>query len=409
MAGAVTELPLWKRTLIPVLRAADAVLSIVFVPIAFGLAAIARFVPKRIDVGLGPEPLINNVFHKRALERYGYTVETFVDQVYFITAEFDYRADRVVPKPFYFLRGHWLFVRAVFRYRCLYIYFNGGPLMNKMLLWRLEPMLYRVAGVATVVMPYGADVQDMTRSPNLRFKHAMSMDYRDLMMRRREIAAQVEVWTRGATHIISGCEWVDYMYHWDTLMLAHFSFDVDACEMVAARVDPSSPLRVLHAPNHRNVKGTDTFIKAIEELKLEGVEIDLQLLQGVPNSEVREAIARADVVADQLVVGWYAMFAIEAMATGKAVLCYLRDDLTELYESVGLIAPGDNPVVNCSPRTVKRAIRDLAQNRQQLLELGRRGRAFVSKYHSLESVGRVFDGINRSMGMSPKQPVVGEA
>lgn len=408
MSRAVSQLPFWKRTLVPLLRAADVIVSIAFIPFAFVLAAIARFVPRSIDVGLGPEPLINNVYHKRALARRGYTVETFVDQVYFITSDFDYRADRVIPKPLYFLRGHWLFVRAIFRYRALYIYFNGGPLMYRPVIWMLEPALYRIARVAVVVMPYGGDVQDLSQTDNLRFKHAMSMDYPDHRFRRRRIAALVDLWTRCSDHVVGGCDWVDYMFHWDTLMIAHFSFDVDACSRVETHTDPNQPLRILHAPNHRAVKGTGAFIAAIEELKTEGVPLELELLEGVPNSEVRKAIERADVIADQLVVGWYAMFAIEAMATGKAVLCYLRDDLTELYESAGLLSADEIPIVNCSPRTVKERIRILAENRQQLISLGERGRDYVRAHHSLDTVGRVFDGINRGIGVKPSSLAVQE-
>ena len=33
--------------------------------------------------------MINNVYHKRALEAYGYKVETFVSKLFFITDEFD--------------------------------------------------------------------------------------------------------------------------------------------------------------------------------------------------------------------------------------------------------------------------------------------------------------------------------
>ena len=44
------------------------------------------------------------------------------------------------------------------------------------------------------------------------------------------------------------------------------------------------------------------------------------------NEEVIKLIQRADLVIDQLVIGWYAMFAIEAMSLGKPVICNLRSD-----------------------------------------------------------------------------------
>jgi len=203
--------------------------------------------------------------------------------------------------------------------------------------------------------------------------------------------------------VISGCEWVDYMYHWDTLMLAHFSIDADAWKPTKADTIPpkGGKLRILHAPNHRAIKGTQYFLDAVKELKEEGLEIELILLERVPNDEVRRVMASADVVADQLIVGWYAMFALEGMAMGKPVLCYLREDLKQLYVASGLIASDEIPIINCSPATVKQAIRELASNRGRLAEIGKRSREYVIEHHSTQAVGKVFDRINRSIGLSP--------
>src|SRR5207253_2458320 len=46
-----------------------------------------RLTAKPYDIGLGNLPLINNVYHKQALSKYGYKVNTFVYNVYFITSD----------------------------------------------------------------------------------------------------------------------------------------------------------------------------------------------------------------------------------------------------------------------------------------------------------------------------------
>ena len=53
------------------------------------LSFISRLVKKRIDVGLGPDPLINNVYHRKALELSGFKAETFVTSVFHITKDFN--------------------------------------------------------------------------------------------------------------------------------------------------------------------------------------------------------------------------------------------------------------------------------------------------------------------------------
>ena len=365
----------------------------------FLIAALARFVRKPIDVGLGPHPLINNIYHKEALRRYSYTAETFVTSLYYITSDFD----RILFSNNIFVRALLQIVALVwiiFRYKSLYLYFDGGPFGHDRILWRFEAQLLHLARVKTVLMPYGGDVQDMALSHNLKFKHAYSQQYKTTLLRRRDVARRVDYWSRNADHIIAGCEWVDYMHVWDTLMLAHFSIDTEKWRPTRPPRTTGS-FKVLHAPNHRHIKGSQYIIAAVEELRTSGLDIELVLLEGVSNDEVRSRMQEVDIVADQLIVGWYAMFALEGMSMEKPVLCYLRDDLKDLYVTAGLVGPDELPIVECRPDTVKETIEELYGKREGLGEIGRRSRAFVERHHSLDAVGAVFDRINRSIGIPP--------
>jgi glycosyltransferase involved in cell wall biosynthesis len=378
----------------------------VFLVPVFFVALVARFIPKSFDVGLGPEPMVSYLYHKRALEMQGYTAQTFVRDVYYITDAFDVRADLVLRGALSALAKYYLFALVVSRYRCLYTSFKGGPLGSSALLWRIEPLFYRIARVKTVILPYGADVQVLTRSPSLLYKHAISQDYPGQRFMRRLIASRIDLWTKHADHIIGGCEWVDYLYHWDTLMLSHFSIDTEQWKPArdrASRLLPEAARTfvILHAPNHKVLKGTSYFEKAVDELRKEGFDVELKVVEKVPNLEICALMQSVDLVADQLVIGWYAMFAIEAMATGKPVLCYLREDLKQFYISAGMISADEMPIIECSPFTVKEVIKKLLGHKEALEEIGRRSRAFVEKNHSLESVGKVFCAINRSIGLQP--------
>ena len=79
-------------------------------------------------------------------------------------------------------------------------------------------------------------------------------------------------------------------------------------------------LRIVHAPSDRARKGTDDVLSAVDRLRDEGVEAELELVEGLTRIEARRALERADVVVDQLVVGWYGGVAVEAMALGKPVV-----------------------------------------------------------------------------------------
>jgi glycosyltransferase involved in cell wall biosynthesis len=381
--------------------------ELLLLPVLLPVTLLARFSLKNTHIGLGPEPLINNIYHKKALQKYGYTAQTFVNDVYYITHEFDVRADRWIKNENLrrLVLPVFLFVYSIFKYQCLYIYFNGGALgLGSLFLWRVEPFLYKISNTKIVVMPYGSDVQDTTRSNNLMFKDALNHDYPHQRLRRPRISGQIDLWTKWADHVISGCEWVDYMYYWDTLMIAHFSIEIEPEPPPAISYSGQNKktLRILHAPNHQAIKGTRYIVKAVNELREEGFDIELLTLQRVPNSQIRDLIASVDIVVDQLVVGWYAMFAIEAMAAGKSVLCYLREDLKQLYLFAGLLEPDEIPIINCSFATVKEQIRELALHPERLVEIGQKSRNYVIKHHSVTAVGKVFDQINRSINLFPQ-------
>jgi hypothetical protein len=73
-------------------------------------------------------------------------------------------------------------------------------------------------------------------------------------------------------------------------------------------------LAFAHAPSNRNVKGTDLIVEALAELATEGYLFDLDLIEGVSNSEAIARYKDADVIIDQLYAGWYGGVAVEAMA-----------------------------------------------------------------------------------------------
>lgn len=374
------------------------------IPVIVFICIVARSWPKRNLIGIGPEPLINNIYHAKALLLNGWEVETFVTSLYFITDKFNIKIlssnfllnhlmQRIFFIPFFFI---------IFRYRILYIYFNGGGLINSQFIWFLEPIFYRIAGVKTVVMPYGSDVQDMQKSGSLYFKHAVDADYPNHFRRRYKIKMKVALWSRWADHVISGCDWVDYMQHWDTLCISHFAIDIDNLDNRQYRSSENNcdAIRILHAPNHKNIKGTIFFEKAVNNLRQKGMAVELITVQGKSNSELLALIDSCDIVADQLVIGWYAMFAIEGMSRSKPVLCFIREDLEELYILAGLLERNELPIIKCTPATVEQVIQNLVNCRENIPSIGNSGREYVIRRHSLKVIGEMFDRVNTSLGVS---------
>jgi glycosyltransferase involved in cell wall biosynthesis len=136
---------------------------------------------------------------------------------------------------------------------------------------------------------------------------------------------------------------------------------------------------VLHAPTNREIKGTRFVLDAVSRLQAEGVDFEFQLVEGLPHAEAKALYRHADLVVDQLLIGWYGGLAVELMALARPVVAYLRED------DLGVLPPemrAEIPIVSARPQTIYSVLKELLTSRRgELAELGRRGRAYVERWH----------------------------
>jgi glycosyltransferase involved in cell wall biosynthesis len=149
----------------------------------------------------------------------------------------------------------------------------------------------------------------------------------------------------------------------------------------------SSRQLVVHAPSHRGVKGTRFVLDAVSRLRSEGVEFDFMLIEGMPNDEARRVYEKADVLVDQLLLGWYGGIAVEAMALGKPVVCYIREEDLRFLEPE---MRAQLPVIRAEPVTIYDVLKGcLTTQRLRLAEIGARGRAYVERWHDPIAIARI--------------------
>jgi hypothetical protein len=141
--------------------------------------------------------------------------------------------------------------------------------------------------------------------------------------------------------------------------------------------DRTRPL-IVHAPSSRGRKGTEHVLAAVE-----GLDADLELVEGLHHDEAFERYRAADVVVDQLNAGWYGVFAIEAMALGKPVVTFLHDEAVRRTEE----AFGTRvPLVPATKETLREALRPLVADAALRRRVGAESRAYVERVHDLERV-----------------------
>ncbi|SNR85343.1 Glycosyltransferase involved in cell wall bisynthesis [Anaerovirgula multivorans] len=133
--------------------------------------------------------------------------------------------------------------------------------------------------------------------------------------------------------------------------------------------------KVIHAPTNRSFKGSVYVEAAIHKLK-QNTEFIYQAIENMSHEEALQAYREADIVIDQLMCGSYGMLSVEAMAMGKVVIAFIREDVRKNF-------PVDLPIVNSKPETVYEVLSGLINNPSSLAQIGRASREYVLKYHEM--------------------------
>lgn len=163
-------------------------------------------------------------------------------------------------------------------------------------------------------------------------------------------------------------------------------------------ITPDDPVRILHAPSDREIKGTRYVIDAVERLQAAGYPIDLLMLEGIPHDQVVPFCDTADIAIDQLMIGAYGTVSIEMMAKGVPVICRIRDDLRPHY-------PADLPLISATPTTLFSTLETLLLKPATWQTIGRQGIEYVAREHEMHKVAaRTLDLYNLSHVVSEYSP-----
>lgn len=362
----------------------------------------------------GPIPIISIKYLRHAMRQKGYEAKTFVYEVYSIHKREDY--DYLLPD---FLKVSFLpecikkvvivvwgpyaaFLWLLPRFDIFHYFFDGGFLARTPLRF-LEVQLLHLAGKKVVLMPYGSDVAVPTLIRSLPFRQALVTKYSYLGSRERWTSKWIRYFTRRADFIVACLFHSETLPTWNLLTTHYYPIDTEAWlpnGHDSAHNGKDGPVTVVHASNHRELKGTEFLIAACQELEAEGYQIHLRLLEQVPNREVQRIMRQSDIIAEQFIHG-YALTAMEGMSLGKPVVSNLSDD--HYYQVHRLYTGLDEcPIVNTSIGHIKDHLRMLITNPVLRRQIGEAGRRYVVKFHSYEAVARMWDLIYRKIWFAEK-------
>jgi hypothetical protein len=375
--------------------AVPAVLAVVALPVLIAVALPARAVRLARRLGRwrprtvwGSTPIVNIKYWSEALRSAGYPSRTIVTHVYpsndrrdFDFVRDDWLAGRPRLAP---VADYLVFARVLWSADVLVAFFDGGFLKSTPLA-RWEVGLLHLAGGRLVVLPFGSDiaVPGHLGPTEAAFREHYGYVLDDAYAIRRRVDRLC-----ASADLVMKTLQVGYLPRHDAFWSHGLAVDTERWSP-AEPPDDRRETVVVHAPNHRRLKGSEAVIAAVEQLREEGHTVRLELLEGRSNEEVRTTVRTADVAVDQLLTG-YGLFAVEAMAAGLPVISNLRWMPADMRSAPSLSVV---PIVDADESDVTDRLRELVVDPGLRNRLAVESRRFALEYHSYDATRRVWVAI----------------
>ncbi|MBX9678524.1 MAG: hypothetical protein K2X38_07150 [Gemmataceae bacterium] len=286
--------------------------------------------------------------------------------------------------PLGMLRRAWFAMTSPFKYDVLHYYFGRSfmtwdDLSGPKWFWHADLKLAKRLGRKVFLTMQGCDVRlsDASTERNRMTpcqigRCGAAPECRATLDARRRnfinnivpLADRVLVLNPELAHYVPGSQFMPYS-----------SVDVESFQPTWPKT--TGPAVILHAPSDSSIKGSAYIQEAIDRLK-QRWDIEYVLVQGMPYEEALKQYRRADLIIDQVLIGWYGGFAVEAMAMGKPVGCYIRE------EDLDVLPPrmrAELPLVQLEPGRIEEQLESALRQRKQWPEWGRRSREYVLRWH----------------------------
>ncbi len=231
------------------------------------------------------------------------------------------------------------------------IHFHWGTLLP----CKFDLLIWKKIGIKTYLHYRGSEIRGK------KWKHSLSF---------AKTADKIFVSTPDLLQYADGAEWVPN------------PVDLQKISFVGSRKIKKT-VRILHAPSIREKKGTGTIERAVESVQAKGYSIEFICLTGVCHDIILEEMRKADIIIDQIRpdIGSFGNISLEAMATGKPVLCTISEFNDRYYGVCPIV-----PIRTGTVEEIEEKIVKLIDNPELRETLGSLGREYVEKNHDVDKI-----------------------
>jgi len=232
---------------------------------------------------------------------------------------------------------------------------------------------------------WGSDVrQEMLARPKNKYYDIFGSenDNKLIIAKIKNIANYID------TAVVPAHEVYEYVFgYFKRIEIIPIIIDIDKIRLFPSSFSNDNPL-IVHSPSNRKLKGTEYILNTISKLQ-EKYKFRFQLIENLPNIEVKKIFAKSDIVIDQLLIGTYGTVSLEAMAAGKPVLCYIRDDLAKYMPDI--------PIINTNIDNIYENLEMLITNPSMRTEIGKKGYEYVAQNHNPKKIAKQLISLYESL------------
>jgi len=170
------------------------------------------------------------------------------------------------------------------------------------------------------------------------------------------------------------------------------AIDCDQMDNEWFKHDHSKTKLISHAPSSRIIKGTDTFLAAMNKLASEYPEAQLNLIEKLSHKECLRRTKQSYVLFEQCVVGAYGYAGLEAMSYGIPTLVWVSDRAVD-QSSGRFVREELDGIINVLPNPDDIYYTLLSLIHMDLTDVSKCAKDWVHKHHSYASVANIWNDI----------------
>lgn len=240
------------------------------------------------------------------------------------------------------------------------------------------------AGVRPAVLIHGSEARDLRvhaeRYPGSPFAQPWDERFTRMQARVEQTQGMLrQVVERGLPVFVATPDMLEHVpgAAWLPIVVDVAAFATDTPPFAEDR-----PPVVLHAPTNPRLKGTAVVEQVLGDLDSAG-RIEYRRLEGVPNARMPEAIAAADIVVDQVVLGNPATLLCETMAAGRLAVAHIAGDVRDAIREADP-AGEDIPVIEADAAGLAAAMERILADPDAAASVALSGPAWAARNHDGE-------------------------